>query len=102
MSFSRPINFQGNCPLCNASYIPRDVRVVAEIEEKHLLHIACRQCQTSLLAYITFSNSGTRFVEVVTDLQSSEAEHFSKSDPVTPEDVLNLNIHFQRENVVTF
>lgn len=102
MAFSWPMRFQGNCPLCRTTYVPRDVRVVAEVEEKHLLHIACRRCQTSLLAYIAFSNSGTRFVEVRTDLQSAEAEHFSMSDPVTPEDILSLVLHLQSENVVTF
>jgi hypothetical protein len=96
------MHFQGNCPLCQTAYIPRDVRVVAEVKEKHLLHIACRRCQTSLLAYIAFSNSGTRFVEVMTDLQSAEAERFSMSESVTPEDVLGLAMHLQSESTVAF
>ncbi|RJO59411.1 hypothetical protein C4546_02225 [Candidatus Parcubacteria bacterium] len=85
------VDFFGVCPLCKTSYEPLSVRLLAAQEERHLLHIVCQKCRVASLALVLVQNTGIKAVEVVTDLNSTDAVRLGQQAPISADEVLALH-----------
>ncbi|MBI5405237.1 MAG: hypothetical protein HY976_03345 [Candidatus Kerfeldbacteria bacterium] len=79
------------CPFCNTSYSIRAAQVLAQKDDGHVVHIECRACGGSIVALILAGGVGVQSVGVVTDLTRDEVETYSRHQPVTQDDVINMH-----------
>lgn len=79
------------CPLCEASYNPKEASALKENDDGHLLHIVCSECECAILALVIVSSVGIASVGTVTDLSAEEAVAFQRNEAVTLDDVLAVH-----------
>ncbi len=86
------------CPLCQASYSPRQTRVLGEKEDSHLLHIQCGNCSNAILALVLVSAAGVSSTGVVTDMNSDEFDIFKSAPAISTDDVIDAHHLLQNED----
>lgn len=79
------------CPICNSRHNPMAAKVIEERSEYNLIYIKCRNCQSAVLAVVSFNNFGLASVGLVTDLQDNEVIKFRSASTVSCDDVINLH-----------
>ena len=59
--------------------------------EAHLLHIQCRKCQHSVLAFVVVNQMGASSVGLLTDLSYEDVLRFRANHPVSIDDVMAVH-----------
>jgi hypothetical protein len=85
------VEFLGACPVCKTNYDPWAIRLIAQQEEKHLLHVICQKCRVASLALVFVKNSEIKAIELVTDLNQEDIIRFGGLVPINANDILNLH-----------
>ncbi|GMU25267.1 MAG: hypothetical protein AMXMBFR16_01720 [Candidatus Uhrbacteria bacterium] len=81
-----------HCPLCQASYQERGVRLLGESTGMTLYHLHCSACRHSVLAMIVENPHGIRSVGLVTDMEAQDAIRFQDLDPVSADDCVRMHL----------
>lgn len=76
------------CPLCEAPYEPLEIKILAEQERLHLLHVTCRECHHAVAALITREPGGVSSLGVVTDAQPEDIDRWRSAAPISWDDCL--------------
>jgi len=79
------------CPFCDSHYAIRAVRVIAQKEDVHVVHIECTQCGGSIVALILANGSGPQSIGIMTDLVRDEVVKFSSGTAVHDDDAVALH-----------
>ena len=79
------------CPLCNASFSPRQAAVIGEGGDTQLLHISCNHCTSSIVLLLLIGEVGVSSVGLVTDLTGGEVLRFKNSEAVSSDDLIDLH-----------
>jgi hypothetical protein len=90
MPFQDQMQIISNCPVCNSRNFPAQIRILAERENAHVLHIRCRKCHSNLLVLVTFGQQGVISTGLLTDLTSDEVLRFGQGRPVSSDDLIEL------------
>lgn len=83
------------CPVCETRYLPMEARLLGRDGETYLLHVQCRKCQHSILAYVLVNHVGASSVGLLTDLSHDDAVLFSSQGNVCVNDVIESHTLFQ-------
>jgi hypothetical protein len=79
------------CSICSNRYNPMEAKIVLENSNTHLIHIKCRNCQSSTIAVIMASNLGISSVGLVTDLEADDIIKFLKARPISSNEILEIH-----------
>ncbi|MFA6587524.1 MAG: hypothetical protein WCT08_00475 [Patescibacteria group bacterium] len=89
------VDFAGICPACKTAFDPWSIRLIAQQEEKHLLHIVCQKCQIASLALVLVQAGGLKAFELITDLNQEDAQKFGKLPAISMNEVLAFHVELQ-------
>lgn len=78
------------CPVCGKSFQSARVFVVAEEMDRTTLHIACDDCQSTSLVFVSNGQWGVMSVGMLTDLVAEDAKAFFGKDPISSDQVLEV------------
>lgn len=78
-----------HCPLCNAQYEEKSIRMIGEQGPTRLFHLTCQSCAHAVLAVILENQNGVSSLGMVTDLEAQEAIRFQDADPISADDCLD-------------
>lgn len=76
------------CPLCSTHYNPSEAEVLEEKNGAHLIHVACRKCESSIVAVIMTGGIGVSSVGLITDLTGRDVVRFKDAQPISSDDVI--------------
>jgi hypothetical protein len=79
------------CPICEASYDPKEAKLLGAKHASHLMHVQCGNCLNAILALVLMSSAGVSSVGLVTDLGAEEVDLFKESPPVSTDDVIETH-----------
>lgn len=90
MNFDKKdLKFIGPCPICKSSFVPQNIKTLKNRGATSLLHVDCRECESSLLVTLIKSNTGIiTNVGVLTDLYKEDFLKFRNMPVITVDDVL--------------
>jgi hypothetical protein len=78
-----------HCPLCNAQYDERSIKLLGEKGMMRTFHLTCQSCSHAVLAVILENQHGVSSLGMVTDLEIQDAVRFQDIDPISADDCLN-------------
>ena len=87
------------CPLCQAKQGAMEASTVEETADNHLVHLHCRQCQSSILALVTVTPMGLSSIGMITDLSVADARRFKESEPIDFDEVIALNLNLKNHSL---
>ena len=87
-----------HCPLCEAPYEDRSVRLLGEQGGMRLFHLTCQCCAHSVLAVILENQNGMSSLGMVTDLEAQDAMRFQDSEPISADDCLTARDSIESES----
>ncbi len=90
-SFRGTIRLISHCPLCHAFYQPTAAKLVAEHEDRHLVHLECGSCGGAIIAVVIANTLGIQSVGLVTDLSRDDLLRLQSGTAVGPNDVIDLH-----------
>jgi len=90
------------CPLCNTHYNPSEAKILDEKDGAHLIHIACKNCHSSIVAVVITGGIGISSVGLITDLTSKDVMHFKNEPAVNEDDVIQAYQLVQDDNFISF
>ncbi len=88
------------CPFCNTNYSIRAAQVIAQKDDAHVVHIACRHCGGSIVALIVAGGVDAQSIGVITDLAPDEVSRFSQDRTVDTDDALAVHEILSDESIV--
>lgn len=77
-----------HCPLCNAQYEERSIKMLGERGAMRTFHLTCPSCSHAVLAVILENQHGVSSLGMVTDLEAQDAVRFQDVDPISADDCL--------------
>src|SRR3990167_167018 len=89
----KDLKFIGPCPVCKSSFAPQNIKALKSREATLLLHVDCRECESSLLVTLIKSNTG-----IVTDLYKDDFSRFRDMPMITISDVLHFDSNSDNKN----
>lgn len=98
MQHVHPSNLLAHCPLCQAAYDEKQVRLVGEKGTTRLFHCTCQSCGHAMLALVLESQGALSSVGLVTDLEIQDAMRFMAEDSITSDDCLKTHRILQDES----
>jgi len=87
-----------SCPVCETRYNPTDAHVLGQDAETHLLHLHCKKCQHTLLAFVLVNHVGASSIGFLTDLSYEDVLSFRANTPVAINDVLEIHELFSSDS----
>lgn len=99
-AFDEGVRLVSFCPLCEASYNPREARILEEEKDGHLLHIECGNCHNAIIALVVVSTAGVSSVGLVTDLGYREVGAFRDAPAISTDDVIDAHDILQNESLL--
>ena len=75
-----------HCPLCQAMYGEKEVRLLGERGSTRLFHCTCNACGHAMLAVILESQGAVSSVGLVTDLEVQDALRFREMPSISADD----------------
>lgn len=87
-----------SCPVCETRYNPTDAHVLGQDAETHLLHLHCKKCQHTLLAFVLVNHVGASSLGFLTDLSYEDVLQFRTNTPVVINDVLEMHAFLSSES----
>lgn len=91
MNHASPSRLIAHCPLCQALYDQREVRLLSEKGQTRLFHCTCRGCGHALLAFILETHGSVSSVGLVTDLEADDAARFQERTAITADECLTIH-----------
>ena len=85
------------CPMCEAAYEPLEIKVVDEVEEKHLVHVTCRRCSHSVVALILHQPSGVSSMGLITDAHPEDLQRCKQQEVVTWDDCIEWHKYLKED-----
>ncbi|HRY60052.1 MAG TPA: hypothetical protein P5096_01595 [Patescibacteria group bacterium] len=86
-----------HCPFCGFDYSEKHIKIMANVEKSHVVHLYCAECKNSIMASISYKNDGAGGAmpftgeEVKnTDLGFGEIMSFIKRGPLTDNEVMDF------------
>lgn len=83
------------CPLCDATFHPRAVAVIGDIDHSQLIHTSCTRCGSSVVVLLLVSELGLRSVGFLTDLTEADAARLKDVPAVGVDDLIDLHVTLQ-------
>lgn len=83
------------CPLCQAAYDEKHVRLVGERGSTRLFHCSCQTCGHAMLALILETQGAMSTVGLVTDLEVQDALRFCDKQPLSSDECLAVHSFLQ-------
>jgi len=77
-----------NCPMCEAPYESKSIRLLGEHGGMRTFHLTCQSCSHAVLAVIMEHPHGVSSLGMVTDLEAQDAVRFQDADMISADDVL--------------
>jgi Zn ribbon nucleic-acid-binding protein len=99
MDFSHPSKMLANCPMCQALYEEKEIRLLGERGVTRLFHCTCHACGHAMLAVILETQGAISSVGLVTDLEAQDAIRFKDLQPLQSEDCLKIHRLLKRHSV---
>lgn len=85
----KDLKFIGPCPVCKSVFNLQNIKTLKNRGATLLLHVDCRECESSLLVTLIKSNSGVvTNVGVLTDLYKDDFLRFRDLPVITIDEVL--------------
>ena len=95
----KDLKFIGPCPICKSSFAPQNIKALKSREATLLLHVDCRECESSLLVTLIKSNTGiVTNIGVLTDLYKDDFSRFRDMPMITISDVLHFDSNSDNKN----
>ena len=91
LTMHHPVPLLTQCPLCQAAYHEKHVRLVGERGSTRLFHCSCQTCGHAMLALILETQGAWSTVGLVTDLEVQDALHSCDKKPVTSDECLSVH-----------
>ncbi len=88
------------CPMCEAVYEPLELKVIAEGENKHLVHVTCRRCSHSVVALIMNQPNGVSSLGLITDAHPEDLQNCKNHDVVSWDDCIEWH-SFLKEDLIS-
>lgn len=85
-----------NCPMCEAPYEDRSIRLLGEHGTMRMFHLTCPSCSHSLLAVILENQHGVSSLGLVTDMEAQDALRFQDAEAITADDCLQARDEIQK------
>ncbi len=79
------------CPMCRASFSPKEFMVIGQSGQTHLLYVRCSHCTSSLVVLLLVHELGISSVGVITDLTEDDVVSFKNTEPLTVDDCLEVH-----------
>src|SRR3989344_5027983 len=93
------LKFIGHCPVCKSNFNPKNIKTLKNREATLLLHVDCRECESSLLVTLIKSNTGViTNVGVLTDLRKDDFLRLKDLPIITIDDVLYFESGSDKKN----
>lgn len=85
MNFDKKyLKFIGPCPICKSNFDSQNIKTLKNREKTSLLHVDCRECESSLLVTLIKNNTGViTNVSVLTDLYKEDFLKFKDMPVIT-------------------
>lgn len=86
------------CPVCNKKYRPAKILVLDESDKRTTLHLACEECKTSSIVFVSQGQFGVVSLGMLTDLEQSEARRVFRGEAISSDNVLEAHLflkHYQ-------
>ena len=86
-----------HCPFCGFDYSEKHIKIMANVEKSHVVHLHCSECKNSIMASISYKNEsvgsaipfGSEEIKN-TDLGFQEIMSFIKKGPLSADDVMDF------------
>lgn len=93
------LKFIGPCPVCKSGFVPQNIKTLKNRGTNLLLHVDCRECESSLLVTLIKSHTGViTNVGVLTDLYKDDFIRFKNLPVITIDDVLYFDSSSDNKN----
>jgi transcription elongation factor Elf1 len=86
------------CPLCGSRYYGNGITLLEESDQQTTFHISCENCKVSFMVLVSAGQYGIVSVGMVTDLNKKEAKYFYKTDPISPDQVIEVHECLKKNN----
>lgn len=97
--FQEGVKLLSYCPICEASYDPKEAKLLGAKHDSHLMHVQCGNCVSAILALVLVSSVGVSSVGLVTDLGFEEVDRFKDAAPVSTDDVIDAHRFLRDEQL---
>lgn len=77
--------------MCQQEYPAEHIRVVDQLWESQLIHLACASCNNAMLAVVVATQTGLSSIGMVTDLDLLDALRIRGKAPMTLDNVLEFH-----------
>ncbi len=95
----KDLKFIGPCPVCKSVFDSVNVKALKSRGATSLLHVDCRECESSLLVTLIKSNTGViTNVGVLTDLYKNDFSKFRDLPVITIDEVLHFDSSSDNKN----
>lgn len=84
--------YLGSCSVCEISFQPRSANLISRKDEVTQIYAQCSNCKSSVIIFVLKSAMGfVTTVGMLTDMTKRDLEKFSKTNPITADDILELH-----------
>ena len=90
-SWGEGLRLVSYCPVCETRYNPMEARMLGQEGDTHLLHVKCRKCHHSILAFVLVNQVGSSSVGLLTDLTYEDVVSFRANTQVNINDVIEIH-----------
>ncbi len=87
------------CPMCQATYLKDDLRLLGEKGATRLFHCTCRACGHAMLAMVLEAHGSVSSVGLMTDLEAPDALRFRDLEPVSADECIAMHRFLQTESL---
>lgn len=87
-----------HCPLCQAIYDEKEVKLLGEKGATRLFHCTCKACGHAMLALILETQGSVSSVGLVTDLEVGDALRFRDFQPFSADDCIATHRILEEES----
>jgi hypothetical protein len=86
-------NFEqlANCPACNFRYQPGNSIILGEDENRTVLHLSCKNCETAVLVFVSAGQVGIVSLGMLTDLDAEEAKRVFMKEAISADQVIQMH-----------
>ena len=77
------------CPLCEAVFDPKSIKMVDQSQGSHVLHVTCPACKNGIILLVGATDIGVGLVGLVSDLTFEDAYRLKHRPSISEDDLLD-------------
>ncbi len=87
----KPSKFLKDCPVCQAKFSEKHIRILTNTPKRRLLHATCDVCHHALLFVQITTGGASGVMGIVTDLSVTDVRRLMSAPPISEDDVLRFH-----------